>query len=547
MQLRPTTDREYVLNDNDVIITYTDPTSRITYANPAFLRASGYELEEVLGAPQNIIRHPDMPREVFADLWATIQSGRPWSGVVKNRRKDGGFYWVHANITPIIQAGTITGYMSVRVKPTAEEIREADRLYREMRAGNRSIRFHRGVLVRSGFGRVAQIASQLGLGPGTAIFVGAMAAILATIGLTGLFAESLEGNALRILSFLALIGALIGISNIIYVRTRVLLPMRNLATAALKLVAGDMTARFEARGDKELRELAIMLDHLGTKFTGVLKDSLDAASAMRANVSAIVEANMQLADRTNEHAANLEETAASIEELTSAVTRNADNALEANRLASGSAQVTVEAGSVVADLAQTMVSIRDASKRIADIVGIIDGIAFQTNLLALNAAVEAARAGELGRGFAVVAQEVRHLAQRSAASSKDIRDLIGESIARMDRGAELAVQAEQRMNEAIASVRKVSDIIAEIESSSREQHAGIEQINRAVGKMDEITQQDASMAQEIRDATQRLEAQSAQVVQAVSAFWLRASQTQAIAKPTVAVSSYVAESHRRAA
>lgn len=535
---------EYVLPEGEVIITHTDPTSRITYANPAFLRSSGYSLEEVLGQPQNLVRHPDMPREVFADLWSTIRSGKPWTGIIKNLRKDGRYYWVRASVTPIVQGGTIAGYMSVRVRPSQAEIQSAAALYREMRAGRASIRFREGEQVRSGAAGVLQAALDLGLGPGTVLFVGTMSMILLSIGLVALSASSLSGAALKLLGACALMGALLGVSNMIYVRTRVIEPMRKLGRAALRLVSGDVSSRFERSGDKELRQLAGMLDQLGTKFTGVLTDSLDAATAMRESVESIVTANMQLADRTSERAANLEEIASSIEQLTSAVTRSAENASHASGLAGASAQTTEQAGRVVGELAETMVGIRDASQRIADIVGIIDGIAFQTNLLALNAAVEAARAGEQGKGFAVVAQEVRHLAQRSAASSKEIRDLIVSSVAHMDQGAELAMQAEGRVTEAIASVKKVSEIIGEIETASREQHAGIEQINRAIGNMDQITQQDAAMAQEIRDTTQQLESQSAQVVQATSAF---AVEVSLVGAPGRAQTIFAESQHRRAA
>lgn len=518
MSQRPVNDREYVLPDGEVIITHTDPSSRITYANPAFLRSSGYELEEVLGQPHRLVRHPDMPREVFVDLWATIQSGRPWSGIVKNRRKDGGYYWVRANITPILQGGRIAGYMSVRVKASADEISRAARLYADIRAGRIQARFENGKHAESGLARGVRQLLDIGLETGTFIFVGTMALMFLAIGLTTWFSESLAGGALKALAMIALGGAAIGISNVFYIRSRVVRPMRALAAAALDLVSGNVAARFEERGDKELRQLAALLDQLGTKFTGVLKDSLDAASDMRTTVRSIVESNMQLADRANEHAASLEETAASIEQLTIAVTRNAESAVQASDLANGSAATTQNAGNVVDKLVHTMVEIRDASKRIADIVGVIDSIAFQTNLLALNAAVEAARAGDQGRGFAVVAQEVRHLAQRSAASSREIRDLIDSSVARMEQGAELAGEAERRMNDAIVSVGKVSEIIAAIDAASREQHAGIEQINRAVAKMEEIVQQDAEMAHQTRHATRQLEAQSEQVVLATSAF-----------------------------
>lgn len=525
------TDQEYVLPEGEVIITHTDPTSRITYANPAFLRASGFALDELIGQPHNIVRHPDMPREVFADLWATIRTGTPWSGVVKNRRKDGGFYWVRANVTPIMQNGKIGGFMSVRVKATAQEISEARALYADMRAGRSNAKVRGGSVVKQGLAGVMQTAMDLGLRVGTTLFIGTIASILLAIAMVAFVADSLAGSALNWLGVLALFGAVLSVMNIVYIHSRVVAPLQALSRTALKLVSGDMSARFAPQGDKDIREFAAMLNQMGLKCTGVLKDSLEAATSMRGNVGGIVQSNLQLADRTSEHAASLEQTAASIEELTSAVTRNADNAVEANSIAARSSGITQQAGTVVGELAHTMNAIRDSSKRIADIVGIIDGIAFQTNLLALNAAVEAARAGEQGRGFAVVAQEVRHLAQRSAASSKEIRDLIAASVSRVDAGAELAVQAESSMNEAIGSVQKVSEIIAGIEAASREQHAGIEQINRAIARMDEITQEDAEMAREIREATQSLEAQSQQVVQAVSAFVLSESAARAYRAP----------------
>jgi aerotaxis receptor len=514
---------EYILPDGEVIITHTDPSSRITYANQAFLRASGFELDEVLGSPQNIVRHPDMPREVFADLWKTIKSGRPWSGVVKNQRKDGGFYWVRAHITPIVQNGVIAGYMSVRVRPTVDEIRSAAALYADIRARRVRGQLKGGVVERRGLAGLMNRACDMGLGTGTILFIGTASLLMLAAAWLSLTSSAVTEGARVAIGLLALAAGLLTLMNLVYVYVRVVTPLRALSATALKLVTGDLGARFEPRGDKEIRALGSVLSHMGMKFTGVLKDSLQAACAMREQVGSIVASNMQLADRTSEHAASLEETVASIEQLATAVTRNADGAIEANAIASGSADVTQRASRVVGELATTMGAIRESSKRIAEIVGIIDGIAFQTNLLALNAAVEAARAGEQGKGFAVVAQEVRHLAQRSAASAKEIRDLIAASVGSVDQGAQLAVQAEASMNEAIDVVLKVSKIVSDIEQSTREQHLGLRQINRAIERMDEITREDADMAHEIRGATQDLQLHSDQVVQAASAFELSSS------------------------
>jgi aerotaxis receptor len=525
---------EYILPDGEVIITHTDPSSRITYANQAFLRASGFDLDEVLGSPQNIVRHPDMPREVFADLWKTIKSGRPWTGVVKNQRKDGGVYWVRAHITPIVQNGVIAGYMSVRVRPTVDEIRSASALYADIRARRMRGQLEGGVLEKRGLAGFVSRACDMGLGAGTILFVGTASLLALAAAWLALTSSALTDAARIAIGVLALVAGTLTSMNLIYVYVRVVAPLRALSATALKLVTGDLGARFQPHGDKEIRALGAVLSHMGMKFTGVLKDSLQAACAMREQVGSIVASNMQLADRTSEHAASLEETVASIEQLASAVTRNADGAIEANAIASGSADVTQRASRVVGELATTMGAIRESSKRIAEIVGIIDGIAFQTNLLALNAAVEAARAGEQGKGFAVVAQEVRHLAQRSAASAKDIRDLIAASVGSVDQGAQLAEQAEASMNEAIAVVLKVSKIVSDIEQSTREQHLGLRQINRAIERMDEITREDADMAQEIRGATQDLQLHSEQVVQAASAFELNSADGRA---PRIAASA----------
>jgi methyl-accepting chemotaxis protein len=237
----------------------------------------------------------------------------------------------------------------------------------------------------------------------------------------------------------------------------------------------------------------------------------------------VVDANSSLSSRTNERAAGIEETAASLEQLTATVTRNTDNARQANKTATDASHATAEGRDVVGKVVGTMSGIETSSKQIGHIVGIIDGIAFQTNLLALNAAVEAARAGEQGRGFAVVAQEVRSLAQRSSTAAKEIRDLILKSNETVEGGMRLAQQAAKAMNNVVASVEQVTVVIAEIESASREQSAGIEQINKAMMQMDEITQKDASMAQELTATAQLLESQSHQVLNAVSAFSLRQS------------------------
>lgn len=510
----PVTEAEYVLPDNEVIITHTDRASRITYANPAFLTSSEFTLQECIGEPQNLIRHPDMPREAFADLWATIRAGKSWTGIVKNRRKNGGFYWVRANITPMMDNGRIMGYMSVRVKPTREEISLAQRVYADIRAGQaRNIRIREGRIVDISVSGTLERMLRPSLRIGSWVLLGALSALLGTATLA-----SFLDSGFGLVTGLCAIGTLGVLANLFYVQSHVVQPLLRLQRAAFQLVSGDTRTRISSNGVSCVVAVAEALEQARVKLDGVLQDNLAAAEQVRHGVGRVVVANTELSNRTNEHAASLEQTAASLEELTTTVSRNTESARHAARLATQSSTATARGREVVSEVYATMGAITESSKRIGEIVGIIDGIAFQTNLLALNAAVEAARAGDQGRGFAVVAQEVRSLAQRSAASAKEIKELIDASGQTVTRGSELAGQAEESMAQVVDSVRRVTDVISEIEAASREQSAGIEQINRAMSQMDQITQRDAEMAQELIATAEALEGQSQQMLAAISAF-----------------------------
>ncbi|MDB5947749.1 MAG: chemotaxis protein, partial [Ramlibacter sp.] len=245
-----------------------------------------------------------------------------------------------------------------------------------------------------------------------------------------------------------------------------------------------------------------------------------AANTVSDSSAQIAQGNIDLSQRTEEQASTLEETASSMEELTSTVGQNAHNARQASELAVGASEVARKGGQVVGQVVSTMTGISESSKKIADIISVIDGIAFQTNILALNAAVEAARAGEQGRGFAVVASEVRNLAQRSAAAAREIKTMIGDSVNKVDAGAKLVDAAGQTMTEIVASVRQVSDLIAEIAAASQEQSSGIEQINTAITQMDQVVQQNASLVEEATAATESMKEQASTLLDTVSRFKL---------------------------
>ena len=288
-----------------------------------------------------------------------------------------------------------------------------------------------------------------------------------------------------------------------------------------RIAAGDLTVDVALRANDRsslLFSIATMRDRLAA-IVGEVRNTTDAVATAS---NEIASGNMDLSTRTEQQAGSLEETASSMEELTSTVKQNTHHARQANRLAASAASVAVRGGGVVAEVVTTMDSISASSRRIVDIIGVIDGIAFQTNILALNAAVEAARAGEQGRGFAVVASEVRNLAQRSASAAKDIKQLIGDSVGKIDDGARLVGQAGDTMTEIVASVQRVSDIMGQIATASGEQEAGIEQINQAIVEMDGVTQQNAALVEQAAAAADALQGQSGHLAQLVSMFKLDA-------------------------
>ncbi|MEB0133855.1 methyl-accepting chemotaxis protein [Actimicrobium sp. CCC2.4] len=297
-------------------------------------------------------------------------------------------------------------------------------------------------------------------------------------------------------------------------------PLTAAVDIAKRVAAGDLTSRIVVTSNDETGQLLNALKDMNDSLTGIVGQVRQGTDTIATASAEIAAGNMDLSSRTEQQASSLEETASSMEELTGTSKQNADNARQANKLASSASEVAVKGGAVVSQVVSTMGSINESAKKIADIIGVIDGIAFQTNILALNAAVEAARAGEQGRGFAVVASEVRSLAQRSAAAAKDIKGLINDSVEKVDAGTKLVDQAGASMSEIVDSVRRVTDIISEIAAASEEQTAGIEQVNQAISQMDEVTQQNAALVEQAAAAAESLQDQSGNLAHTVSAFKL---------------------------
>jgi methyl-accepting chemotaxis protein len=301
-------------------------------------------------------------------------------------------------------------------------------------------------------------------------------------------------------------------------------PLQEIGEHLDRMASGDLTQRIDRSSNNEIGMLFATARRVQESLTQVIGTVHTSAGSVSAASKEIASGNADLSARTESQASFLEETASSLEELTSTVKQNAENAKQANQLAAAASQVAVKGGQVVSRVVETMGSINESSKKIVDIISVIDGIAFQTNILALNAAVEAARAGDQGRGFAVVATEVRSLAQRSASAAKEIKDLIGDSVGKVDAGSQLVDQAGTTMGEIVRSIERVTSIMAEITVASSEQGAGIEQVNQAMAEMDNATQQNAALVEEAAAAAQSMQDQAAHLVQAVNVFKLDSTQ-----------------------
>jgi methyl-accepting chemotaxis protein len=333
--------------------------------------------------------------------------------------------------------------------------------------------------------------------------------------------DSISGDSRSLLTVLAVLALAFG-AFCAYVLTKgITTPLSRAVDAARRVAAGDLTGDIRVHGSDETGQLLGALKDMNQSLLNIVGEVRNGTHSIAIASSEIAAGNQDLSARTEQQAASLEETASSMEELTSTVKQNADNARQANQLAGAAASVARKGGSVVAEVVGTMESIDASSRKIVDIITVIDGIAFQTNILALNAAVEAARAGEQGRGFAVVASEVRNLAQRSAAAAKEIKGLIGDSVEKVNAGTRLVSDAGNTMEEIVSSVQRVSDIISEITAASAEQSSGIDEVYKAVGQMDQVTQQNAALVEEAAAAAESMQNQASSLAEVVSVFKVR--------------------------
>ena len=476
------TQYEYPLDDDTTLMSTTDLHSYMTHTNDTFVQVSGFTLQELLGQPHNIVRHPDMPKAAFADMWYTLQKGEPWSGIVKNRRKNGDHYWVRANAVPMVRNGQMTGYMSIRTRATEDEVAAVEPLYKALNEGRCKKRIHKGLVVRKGWlGKLPAMPLRWRVRSVMAILFAVMAATLV--------ASAAGWASLVAAAVVMLLGTLVFEQQIVR-------PVENVARQALRVATGERNSVQHLNRSDELGLTLRAVGQLGLMCRWLINDVSSQVVSVRDGSDRLAQGNEDLNDRTRQTVANVQQTVATMNQMAASVQSNSETAAAVDKLSMAASSAATQGGTVMQTVVKTMDDIADSTQRIGSITSLINDIAFQTNILALNAAVEAARAGEQGKGFAVVAGEVRHLASRSANAANDIRKLIDASASKVQSGADQVHAAGRTMDDIVEQVKNVTQLIAQISHATSEQATGLTELTRAVAELDSITQKNADMVEE---------------------------------------------------
>ncbi len=516
--------REYQINDNEFLVLVSDKAGNFIYANPAYLAASGYSWNELKGTMTAKMLHKDTPPQVSVDMVNSIIGKKPWTGIIKNKRKNGDHYWLRLNISPLFSNGEYAGALLVHSKADPEELRRMQPLYREMSQNPKGkLQLWNGAPIRMNLlGKLRVKTAKYGLnnliwgGMGllNLLALGCLISVTTSFGL---------GFWLALTMFAAASG-LLGA----HMSSTVVQPLREAVAYANSVAAGDLSKQIINPRSDEIGSLIRALGQMTMNMRATVVDVREGVDLMRQATSHIARGTQDLSKRTEHQTGHLQTTAALIEQVTAAAEQTANASQEASQYAGAASQTAVTGGKVITDVETTMQAITESSKRISDIIGVIDSIAFQTNILALNAAVEAARAGEHGRGFGVVAAEVRSLAQRSAQSAQEIRNLILESVKKVDGGASLVSSAGTSMRDLEAQVRQVTELVRSIADRAGGQSRDINQINNGVMELEQVTEINAGMVAEHTAAAGQLKEQAARLAEAVSVFKLTQQETQAL-------------------
>ncbi len=507
----PVTQQEYDFPEGETLLSATDLKGRITYANAAFVRVSGFDYNELLGKAHNIVRHPDVPPEAYQDLWDTLKEGRSWTALVKNRRKDGDHYWVRANVAPVYHQGTLSGYLSVRTKPSRAEIAAAEHVYASFQAGRPVARFHRGLLLDTGWRRWRNGLRTLSLRQRLVLILGSLIPLWAGLAwLAGLRGTAWLGAAGGGAALVLLAGLLLD--------HRLVRPLRAIQRQAVQAATGQPVDDWRLPRLDEIASIQKAITQSSLNLRSFIDDVHAQLGGLRHASGEIAQGSQHLSTETEQAANRLAETANAMEQLADLIESNADRARQAVALAKDSGNSAVHAASTVEQAAHQIEHMDAASQKIGEIVGVIDSIAFQTNILALNAAVEAARAGEQGRGFAVVAGEVRALAQRSASAAKEIGGLIHETVQIAQGGVARTREATEAMGHILEQNRQVGALIDHIHQAGREQADGLARIRETFVQLGDLTRGNAAMAEESFTAVQTLDGQTLNLASAAGVF-----------------------------
>jgi aerotaxis receptor len=508
----PVTNVERSLKEGEFIVSKTNLKGQITYVNRPFLEISGFSEEELMGAPHNIVRHPDMPPAAFHDLWQTLQSGKPWRGMVKNRCKNGDFYWVDASANPIWEKGSIVGFMSLRAKPSRAQIAEAERIYRLFREGRaHGLTVRQGRVARTGLrGWVADLVN-MNIMSRITVACTALALTISMLMVSSLMERAGDsGNVFTAPVFASVLALVLVIWLWWFLRNQLIRPL-NAATRSCQTISSGnlMVAANAADRPDEMGVFMHAINTMSGNLTSIVTDVRTATHALASSTEELDATAQSVSQASSDQAANMEVTSASIEQMSTSINQNTENAKITDGMASKAAKEAVEGGAAVK---QTVL----AMKQIAGKISIIDDIAYQTNLLALNAAIEAARAGEHGKGFAVVAAEVRKLAERSQVASQEISNLASDSV-------QTAEKAGHLLDEMVPSINKTSDLVQEISAASGEQSSGVGQINKAVIQLNQLTQQNASASEELATTAEDMSGQARKLQQLMGFFRVQES------------------------
>lgn len=524
----PVTNKNFPLSADDVLISKTDTESYITYANQRFIEISGFSYEDLLHSPHNLVRHPDMPPIVFKDMWDTLKSGKSWSGLVKNRRKNGDHYWVRANVVPLRDGSVITGFASIRAKPEEGEVAMAEKVYRDIREGGGNYVVHRGMWYPSGIlGRIKRwnpysIGARLGL-------QGGLVAVLVAIISVSTF-SSVDGQTALLMEIAAILCG----STAIALSWRLGRYLKKALTDAndftLQVAAGNLKADMPAGGRDEVGQMLRSLGFMRKSLGFLIGEVNERVGVVRPSVNELFDNNSAMAARIEQQASAIQETAASTEQLSATVSQNAQHARQASETSAGNMQEVDAANQVMEPLGQSMQDITAQAENMASIVGTIDSIAFQTNILALNASVEAARAGEHGRGFAVVAQEVRKLASQSADAAQQVQQLIEKARAGIGQGEKHTTKAQEAMGRIRQTSQQVTQLVEEISGATAEQDNGIRQISVAITEIDKAVQESSAAMQSYNASTESLRHEVFSLSHSAQAFLSEQEITQAAGK-----------------